>query len=280
MSTVPVQVIVAAFNDEKAADEVLDALKAVKKEKLIGIKDAAILRRDAKNKIHIKDVRDVGGGKGAVAGAVIGTGIALLTGGVGIVLSGAAGALVGGLTAKNVDMGLSNKRLKEMGEALKPGTSAIIAVVEHTWVRDLEEALAAEGAQVMTEALKADISAQLEAGKSVAYSAIAAEGGASVSRVAGDEEAVELSDITVTNQGVAAKATVVTKEGVATKGLVLTDEGLVAHEAVVTAAGAVVAGVAATAEGAVGGVAVITPEESAETAAGGEAQAASEEQPK
>lgn len=34
MSDVPVQLIIAAFNDEKAADEALEVLKSAKKEKL------------------------------------------------------------------------------------------------------------------------------------------------------------------------------------------------------------------------------------------------------
>jgi uncharacterized membrane protein len=76
MSNVPVQLIVAAFKEENAADEALKALKAAKKEKLIGIKDAAVIRRDQKDKIHIKDVKDVGGGKGALAGGLFGAAIA------------------------------------------------------------------------------------------------------------------------------------------------------------------------------------------------------------
>lgn len=253
MSDVPIQLVLAAFQDERGAEEALKALKAAKREKLIGIKDAAVIRRDAKNKIHIKDVRDVGGGRGSVAGGLFGAGIALLTGGAGLVLAGATGALVGGLAAKKIDMGLPNKRLKELGEVLKPGTSGIVAIIEHTWVAELEKELAEAGATVLREALKADIAQQLEAGKDVGYTAVASEEGFEAVRMAGDEAEIEVESITVTEAGIAAKATFMTEEGAITKDIVLTDEGLLAGEAMVTAAGITAEGVAVTKEGVVAG---------------------------
>jgi uncharacterized membrane protein len=253
MTEVPIQLVVAAFNDEKAADDTLKQLKIAKWSGLIGIKDAAVLRRDAKDKIHIKDVRDVGGGKGSVAGGLFGATIALLTGGAGLVLAGATGALVGGLAAKKIDMGLSNKRLKELGEALKPGTSAVIAVIEHKWVADLEKELAEAGATVLTEALKADISHQLEAGRDVGYTAIRSEEGLAAARTTAGEDMVEIGEITATEAGISAKATLMTAEGAIVKGLTLTEEGLLAGEAMVTEAGVTAEGVVVTKEGALAG---------------------------
>ena len=55
MSEAPVQLIVAAFKDEKSADEILKELKQAKKEKLIGIINAAVLRKDQNGKLHIKE---------------------------------------------------------------------------------------------------------------------------------------------------------------------------------------------------------------------------------
>ena len=86
-------------------------------------------------------------GKGAarVGGAAIG-----LVAGAALAAPVVVGALVGGLVAKLRDSGFSNKRLEAMGEGLQPGTSAIIAVVEHTWVAKVEEALAEAQAEVIT----------------------------------------------------------------------------------------------------------------------------------
>ena len=135
-------------------------LKEAKKEKLIGIQDAAILRRDAGGKLHIKETEDMRGGRGAIIGGVVGAVAGLLAGP--LVLATAAGALIGGLAAKLRDSGFPDERLKMLGKALTPGTSAIIAVIEHKWVAEYEKALAEYGAKVVTEAVKADIAAQLE----------------------------------------------------------------------------------------------------------------------
>ena len=124
MSDVPVRVVVAAFKDEKAADQALLDLKTAKWAGLIGIQNAAVLRRDQKNKLHIKETGDWGGGKGAAAGAVLGGFVGLLAGPVGWL--GITGAVIGGLAAKLRDSGFSDERLQTLGEALQPGTSAIV----------------------------------------------------------------------------------------------------------------------------------------------------------
>lgn len=109
MSDVPVQVIVAAFKEEETADEALKALKEAKKERLIGIQDAAVIRRDEDNKLHIKETADMGGGKGAAVGGILGGVIGLIGGPAGVVLGGAAGAAVGGFTAKLFDAGIPDE---------------------------------------------------------------------------------------------------------------------------------------------------------------------------
>jgi uncharacterized membrane protein len=80
MSEVPVELIVAAFQDEEAAAEALKALKQARREKLIRIQDAAVLRKDEKGKVHIRETADMGGGKGAALGGVAGAAIGLLAG--------------------------------------------------------------------------------------------------------------------------------------------------------------------------------------------------------
>lgn len=182
MSDVPVELVVAAFTDEQGAERALEQLKQAKKEKLIAIQDAAVITRDAKDKLHIREIGDMSGRKGAGVGTLVG-------GAIGIIfppslLAGAAvGAAVGGLGAKLHDAGFPDGRLKEIGSALKPGTSAIVAVIEHKWVAEVERELAAQGAQLVRQAIKEDIAKQLDAGQSVAYVAIADEDTIAVGRM-------------------------------------------------------------------------------------------------
>jgi uncharacterized membrane protein len=225
MGEVPVQVVIAAFKEEEAADEVLKALKAAKKEHLIGIQNAAVLRRDQKSKLHIKELKDWGGGKGAAFGGALGAVVGLLAG-PGALAVGAAGALIGGLAAKLRDSGFSNKRLEAIGDALLPGTSAIVAVVEHTWVAELEREMEEANADVMTTAIAADVAQQLDAGREVAYTALSSADAFAAGRVAAGEDMVEVSSIVLTEEGAVVDDLVASDQGAAEERLVVTDEGV------------------------------------------------------
>lgn len=112
MSNAPVQLIVAAFNDEGAAKQAWKTLKTAKWTGIIGVDNMARIRRDEKNKIHIKEQGDPGGGKGAAVGALIGGAIGMIATPLGaVVVGGATGAVVGGITAKFFDSGIPDERL-------------------------------------------------------------------------------------------------------------------------------------------------------------------------
>lgn len=260
MSEVPVQLVVAAFQDEKSADAALKELKQAQRQKLIKIDDAAVLRKDEKGKLHVKETGDWGGGKGAVVGGVIGGALGIILG-PGAILAGAVGAAIGGLSAKLRDSGFNDERLKTLGAGLEPGTSAIVAVVEHKWVKQVQDEIDEYATDVYTEAISADIAEQLQAGKEVQISAISGEEGVELSRVAGDETEVEASRIVATDDAVVAEQMVATEDGVVAERMVVTDEGVsdvvvaatedevVAAGYVETDEGVVVAGMTAEVEG-------------------------------
>jgi uncharacterized membrane protein len=187
MADAPVQLLIAAFQDEGGASAALQMLKEAKKEKLVAIKDAAVLRKDPQGKLHVNDIRDMTGTRGAAIGGVVGAGLGILTGGAALAIVG-IGALAGGLAAKLRDSGFNDARLRKLGEGLTPGSSAIVAVIEHTWVADLQEEFQKAGAEVVTEAIAADIAAQLEAGRNTAYTAIASDEGIAASQIVTEEQ--------------------------------------------------------------------------------------------
>jgi uncharacterized membrane protein len=225
MNDNPLQLVVAAFKDEASAKAALKELKQVQKEKLIRIENAAVLRKDQKGKLHITETHDMGGGKGAALGGVGGAAIGLIAGPA-LVVPAAVGALVGGLAAKLRDSGFSNQRLETLGEGLQPGTSAIVAVVEHTWVGEVEDALAEIQADVMTAEIGADIAEQLVAGQEVAYSALATREGLALDRVAGGEDQVEAGSLVIDDTGVFGGRFIATEDGFAVEEMAVTDEGI------------------------------------------------------
>jgi uncharacterized membrane protein len=170
MADVPVQVIVAAFKDFDGASKALDALKDAKREKMIGIEDAAVITKDANGKVKIKETNDMRAGKGATIGAVTGGVLGILAGPVGWAALG--GGVIGGLAAKMRDGGFPDARLKQLAEGLTPNTSALVAVIDHTWVAEVERELQQQQADIVTQALTDDIHAQLTSGGDVAYTVV------------------------------------------------------------------------------------------------------------
>jgi len=190
----PIQVIVAAFNDPDQAGQLMAELKEGKREGLVGIIDAAVVVKDSEGKLKITDSKRRST-RGFLTGGVVGGVIGLLAGPVGLAAlgAGAIGALMGKMRGAPLKAEMS-----DIGSALTPNSSAIVAVIEHTWVSALEEALEAEGARIVQEALKADIAEQLNAGGSVLYSA--REG--AVGRIAESPEGMEVSSMVFGEDGI------------------------------------------------------------------------------
>jgi uncharacterized membrane protein len=157
---VPVEVIVAAYSTEQGAKEALHELDEAKKANIIRIRDAAVLSRNAENKLHISETADKGFGRGAVIGGIGGAVIGVIAGPVGWATVG--GAAIGGLAAKLRDGGFKDERLRKLGEGLKPGSSALVAVVEHEWVKQAEAMLQEEAENLVIESLESAIAMSLE----------------------------------------------------------------------------------------------------------------------
>lgn len=224
MSDIPVQVIVAAFQDESKANAVLKELQDAKKQGLIDIRDAAVLTKDPDSKLHIKDTKDWGFGKGALAGGVVGVVAGLLAGPVGWGLLG--GALIGGVAAKMADGGFDNKRLEQIGASLKPGSSAIVAVIDHVWVAQVEAIMQKQAMDATTQAISEDVAKQLEEGRDVVYTAIGTSGAVAYERAAVGQDSAELSRVVVTSDAVYAEGANITPDKVTAGAALATDEGV------------------------------------------------------
>ncbi len=158
----PVELIVAAFNDEHQAAEALKTLKAQEKEGLIRLVNAAVMVKDAKGRVSVRETQDVDAKHGAAFGAIVGGLVGLLGGPAGVIVGAAAGAATGGVAANKIDMGFADATLKELQSTLKPGSSAILALIQHEWVDRVVEEMEKFGAALFRQALKEEIAAQLE----------------------------------------------------------------------------------------------------------------------
>ena len=158
----PVELVVAAFNETDKASEALKTLKSLQKDGVIKLVNAAVMSRDEKGKVKVHETQDVGAGHGAIFGAIVGGLVGLLGGPAGAIVGAAAGAATGGVAADRIDMGFPNKTLNEIKETLKPGSSAILALIQHQWVDRVVAEMENFGAALYRQALKEEIAAQLE----------------------------------------------------------------------------------------------------------------------
>lgn len=200
MTTAPVQLIVAAFNDPEEAGRLLDDLKLGRRVGLIGIVDAAAVVKDAEGELRITNAKHRGR-RGFLTGGALGGALAVLSGPLGwgtAAATGAIGALIG--RARNAPFKAS---LEDLATSLPPDSSLLVAMVEHRWVEAIEAAVAEAGARVVREELKADIREQLEAGGNVTFTVVEGEQGVGAGRLASDAAGeVEVTGALASGEGV------------------------------------------------------------------------------
>ena len=166
--------IIATFVGEQDAENALKTLKESREQDLVGIQAAVALRKDNEGQIHFKDV-GMTPAKGAAGGAVLGIVVGILTGGAGLAV-GAIGALIGGIVGrKKRDSSTSTDRINQVASSLKPGSSAIVIVMDTGWVVVLEKELEALGAEVMESTLSAEILQQAEDHHDLAHKTLSQE---------------------------------------------------------------------------------------------------------
>jgi uncharacterized membrane protein len=154
------EMIVVAFDNENEADRVLDSLREMQSMAILDLKNAAVIVRGSSGEVRIKETSDFDTKQGALGGAAAGAVLGLLGGGFlrGALLGAAGGAAAG----KFIDLGLEDDFLKEIGDNLGPGTSAVVALVDFEQVdQAMEELDKFEGGRILRHTLKADVYTKL-----------------------------------------------------------------------------------------------------------------------
>ena len=118
--------IVFGFNDEFKADEVLVKLARMQKEHLVDLEDAVVVVKNQKGKVKIKQTQDLVA-EGVSSGGLWGILIGLLF--LHPILGVTAGIIGGGLSGALTDIGINDDFIKELGDTLEPGTSALFTLV-------------------------------------------------------------------------------------------------------------------------------------------------------
>lgn len=170
-----IDILVLAYHHEAGAQTALQVMRRLQARGGITLINAAVLVRDDKGGATIRETQDAGPGRGALFGAVVGGLIGLIGGPGGVIAGVAAGAAAGGTAARQIDMGFDDDQLQRLQQHLSPGSSALIALVEHRmgdsfsgWIREIinegpmPAVDAAEQAGILIQRLEEKIAAELE----------------------------------------------------------------------------------------------------------------------
>jgi uncharacterized membrane protein len=119
-------VIAATFDGPDEAEAALRSIRSLEQADKIKPSDTAVVRKDADGKVTIHNEVGSGTEAGAVVGAVVG-GVLLVV----FPLAGmAVGAAAGGLIGRAAAPGIDGKWVKEVGDDLPPGGSALFLQVK------------------------------------------------------------------------------------------------------------------------------------------------------
>ena len=128
------ELVCIAFKDCDTADHVLNELRAMEKEYILDLEDAAIVVRDEDSKVHVKqsvNLIGVGAAHGGTFGALWGTllGLLFMNPLAGFLVGTATGAGAGALSGALSDYGIDDNFIESLGSTISPGTSAIFLLV-------------------------------------------------------------------------------------------------------------------------------------------------------
>ena len=116
--------IVLAYDDEKRANEALFTAEELRREGVIHLESASVVRRRADGAVEFTEAGDVSDrwatAGGAFSGLILGAALAVPVVGIGV------GAAVGALAAHFSDLGIDDDFQRQIGEKLSPGRAALV----------------------------------------------------------------------------------------------------------------------------------------------------------
>ncbi|MEE4135630.1 MAG: DUF1269 domain-containing protein [Desulforhopalus sp.] len=120
------KLVVVGFDDESSAFTMRAELIKMQKDYLIEMEDVVVVTKDEKDKVKLHQALNLTA-SGAVGGSFWGMLIGFLF--LNPLAGAAIGAGAGALGGKLSDIGINDKFMKELGETLTPGTSALFVLV-------------------------------------------------------------------------------------------------------------------------------------------------------
>ena len=139
-----IELIARVFDAPHRAAEALEFVKDMQRRQRGALKlhNSALLVKDASGNVTITETGDLSPRKGTLLGAVAGGLLGALAGPVGILVGATAGAGLGRVSTRWIDLGLPDDFLNRLQVHLQPNSSALVVLVEHEYLQQLAAAMA------------------------------------------------------------------------------------------------------------------------------------------
>ncbi len=144
------KLIVVAYESEFKADETRLAFLKMQQDYLVNIEDAVVVVRNAEGKVKLHQLYRLTA-SGALSGGFWGTliGLIFLNPLLGLAIGAGSGAIAGALT----DVGINDKFMKELGQSLKPSSSALFILADTDLSDKVLEVLKGTGGTILQSSL-------------------------------------------------------------------------------------------------------------------------------
>ena len=134
------EVLTATFDSLGGANLAVKKLKEMEKKDLLDLDNSITVSKNAWDKIDVHQTTGDSGKKGAGIGALVGA-IAGLIFPPSLLATTALGGAVGGMVGKMRGEYFDDSYVKAMADALQPGQSMLIAIIDPDWQVEIQAAL-------------------------------------------------------------------------------------------------------------------------------------------
>jgi len=124
--------VYAVYDGQDTASNVFKSMMSSQHATGEWIESYAIVSKDIKGKVRVRDQRKTDAGVGAVVGGVIG----LVGGPIGVAAGATAGGAMGYLTGDAV--GIPRDKVETMKQSMVNDSSALVVVLQDKWVQNVE----------------------------------------------------------------------------------------------------------------------------------------------
>jgi uncharacterized membrane protein len=134
------------FTQQNQAEKILQSLMELAKQDAIELLYTCVLQKGPDGKLSLHETKAVDLRHNVIIGAVAGGLAGLLVGPVAAAAAAtAAGAAAGKHAENNMDVGFTAEQISSLNQQLAPGSSALVVLVEYTWLEAIQTNLASAG---------------------------------------------------------------------------------------------------------------------------------------